>query len=585
MSIHHYYIGDAGTAVEITDQVRRGSWEYKEAAEEGSVPISSVIVDDSSLAFEVLGHREWYAIEDAAGTENRIFDGFVADQKITRGEIKGARQWELSVADLNSLIFKRVMTGSDCNRPIETDVARMTWLYGTDEAHAFYSTTNLSTASPVSMDAADYRGQQLSQVIDDCAQSSGKNWYLQYSVAAGKRLLWYGSADLSTYTSTLSLSNDPADLDTDAMSAGTAAVWPISEDTSLTRDPSRVFSGLYADIDGGATYRRRNSTETAFTWRRDARQSWPNVKTIPTAQARADAQLAYLKDQEHTITTSVTLPASLVHAIRPGMLIDVKATHLPNYDVAVSCRVLTRAIKQFGLDAYTLTLELAPVTVPNPVACSTSLATRVEADLSLQTYALHLITIPITPVADASLIFSLCLAANGNTPHDVDVVGTGAYTTLYSSDAASLGPGFGVLYAANHAAGATNVTASYTPGYSPTDASTWGGVAVAIATTATSPVQSKSATSASPLAVTLDSTPTPGNILLMAIGFRSASTPSLTTGGKTWTLVGTATAGYAPGVGTVWIYASCVNQGDTTGPYGDVNGVNQIVSVSEWTIS
>ena len=368
MSVAHYLVNDAGSAIDVTGYVRRG-WELKESAEEGAVAMSHVVFDDPDEDLTMRGHRAFYSVESAAGTENIFYYGFVASQDIGRGEIKGGRQWDVDLADINSVIFKRVMTGSDCDRPAETDVERIEWLLTTDEGHGFGTpTTNVSTASPVDMDASDYRGQMLSQVIDDCAQQSGANWYAQYWVADGEVELWYGASDLSTYASDLSLSNDPADLDTDAMTAGTATVWPLSEDTKLTRDPSRVFSGVLVNWDGGSTYRRYDSTETLFTWRRDAVMQAPNVHTSTKAIARNARYGATLNTQELTVTTSVTIPAALVDKIRPGMLIDVTATHLPDFESAVSCRVLNRSVKQFGLDAYTLTMELAPVPCTDPIS-------------------------------------------------------------------------------------------------------------------------------------------------------------------------------------------------------------------------
>jgi len=361
VSITHYLVNDSGSAIDITGYVRRG-WTLEEKAEEGAVAMSSVTLDDPNMDLTVRGHRAFYSVESTAGTENIVYYGFVADQKVRRGDIKGGREWEITLADINSLLFKRVMTGSDTNRPAETDVARIEWLLTTDEGNAFNGTpTNVSTASPVNMDAYDYRGQMASQVIDDCAQQSGANWYLQYSVTDGDEILWYGSSDLSTYPSTLSLSNDPADLDTDQMSAGTATVWPLSEDTTLTIDPSRVYSGLYANWDGGATYRRHSTTETLYTWRRDAVMDWPNVHTAAKAQARADAQIPLLALPDERLVTTVTLPASLAHELRPGMSLDVKAMHLPDFTTAKSCRIMSRKVKQFGLDAYSMELELSPI--------------------------------------------------------------------------------------------------------------------------------------------------------------------------------------------------------------------------------
>ncbi len=55
-------------------------------------------------------------------------------------------------------------------------------------------TTYLDTSGPVNMDAVDYRGQYVRDIIDDCAQQSGKNWYHLDVGTSGSTVFgtWYG---------------------------------------------------------------------------------------------------------------------------------------------------------------------------------------------------------------------------------------------------------------------------------------------------------------------------------------------------------------------------------------------------------
>lgn len=210
MTTRHFYLNASAVLEEMTSYVRRIGWEANEKAEEGAVGQWTIIVADPALTLDFKGWRRWLIVEDAStATDHVIFAGHVADQEISRGEgddfLPFGRVWTLAITDDNNRWARRVLRGTDCNRPAETDVARMQWLLGTDEVewgtYLTDVTTYVSTANPVNMDKADYRGQMVNQVVDDCAQASGKNWWIttiydgtgaytdnaNYAVAA-----WYG---------------------------------------------------------------------------------------------------------------------------------------------------------------------------------------------------------------------------------------------------------------------------------------------------------------------------------------------------------------------------------------------------------
>lgn len=163
---------------------------------------------------------------------------------------------------------------------------------------------------------------------------------------------------MTTYNSPLSLSNDPADWTDAALLAGSSLVWPISADTKLKRDPSRVFSGIYLPYEGGAVFRRRMATATTFT-HRDAIMPSLNVKSSTKAIARAVRYLDQLKDQDERITTTVELPRAIATKLRAGMMVRFKATHFPGYTSFRYCRVLSCSPKPVAAGArYRLALEL-----------------------------------------------------------------------------------------------------------------------------------------------------------------------------------------------------------------------------------
>ena len=368
MGARHYWIAPGETTwTEVVASIEIEEWQTKESAEEGTAPLMRVIVYDPDMVYDFVGHRPWRIIEDQiTDGDDIIYQGYIATQEISRGEgAKGeplGRVWALDISDANTLWARRAMLGADCNRPAETDVERMQWLLGTNEAAAFDDiTTYVSTDDPVDMDKNDYRGQMFNQIADDCAQQSGKNWYawVMWSGSAYEVFAWYGDDSLTDFSSTLSLTNDLDDLVMADIEDGTSLYWPISRDTKLARDPSRVFSGAVVPYDGGYAYAVDDDTADTYA-RRDSVQPAANVKTATKAKARARRYVNSLDEQDERITTSVEVPAALVNQLRQGMRIPYKATHQPGYEDYVWCRILNRALQQIYAGSwYRVTLELA----------------------------------------------------------------------------------------------------------------------------------------------------------------------------------------------------------------------------------
>lgn len=371
MSLTHYFRGDDGVVVEITDNVRLYTFETTMQAEEGSVGTSEVPVDDPSSELTIGGHRLFYSLEDAATGSNTVtYVGYTADRNVTRGPYKTdvGREWRVNLVDVNSVLSRRILTGSTANRPAETDVARIQWLAGTEEADIIDDFSMVDTTGAVMMDAVDYRGQRPDDVLNDCSQQSGKNYFLtNVGTFAGNFWLFYRQASDETYSSPLRLSNSLADVDD-------TWTFAISEDTKLRRDPSRVYSGIHLPYDGGTVYVTSAATANTFALKgRDASMPAENVKSLARATARANRYLADLDTEEDRITTSFRVPAAKVNFLREGMRVQFRAVHLPGYDSFTWLRCLTRTVKQDSEESYWVTVELsasdpAPVVPPASAA-------------------------------------------------------------------------------------------------------------------------------------------------------------------------------------------------------------------------
>lgn len=372
MAWHLWYANAGGTAIELTSYYdARIPWEFTEQAEEGSFGQSEFVFSDPDMVLDIDGHRRFWIIEDASEVTNDVIGaGYILDQEISRGEGDNfeplGRAWRVSIADKNALWHRRVMVGTDNARKAETDVARMAWLLATSEAYNFDDvSTYVASSSGTAMDKNDYRGQYFDQIMDDCAQASGRNWYaFEADQGSGRETIaWYNHDTVTAYTSPLFLSNDPNDWTDDALLDGTSLVWPISEDTKVKRDPTRIYSGVYLRYDQGrkAIYRRNTTTMAAYATR-DYVADYPNTRTKANAITRATRLLAKLNEPDIRIETTVQLPKGKAAMLRAGMRVPFRATHVDEFVDFQWCRVLSCTISPLqGGEAYRLRLTLAPV--------------------------------------------------------------------------------------------------------------------------------------------------------------------------------------------------------------------------------
>jgi len=373
-----YEAGIYSTSEEITDRVQLYTLDVAQNAEEGSVASSSILVEDPDGDYDVVGWRRVRIYEGLAASSNTLmYNGWVADREITRGTsalTAAARSWNVTMVDNNTVMDLRIENGTDANRPAETDVQRIQWLLTTTELNPVTVSEYVNASSPKQMDAVDYRGQRVRDVIDDCAQISGKNYfiYTKDATSFGGSLslgLWYDFVESTAYSSPLRLTNLLADVDS-------TWTFAIAEDTSLTRDPSRVYSGAYVRYDGGTVYEENITTANVFT-RRDAVYDASNVKSSTKATARALRYLTQSATEEDRIETAFWCPPDKVNFVREGMRIQFRATHLPQYESYQWLRVLSRKIKHVAETdrvGYLVSLTLTSGTLPeSPAGTPTTL--------------------------------------------------------------------------------------------------------------------------------------------------------------------------------------------------------------------
>jgi hypothetical protein len=378
MTLVWKYRNDDGDIVELVNGVQvmyardePGTDGLVVNAEEGSVGRSRIVVDDPTSSFRIRGHRKIFAVETEAIADIHkgvIYVAYSSFREIVEGSpFDGiGRSVSIDLDDLNTVFDRRHLEGADAKRPAETDVQRAQWLYATNEMSLVDSDEYLSTEDPVQLDAADLRGQKVSQVWDDMAVQSGKNWYLiqkdlgHASDPTSGYVLWYGHGTLEEWISDVRISNVPDDIDGDE--TGFTFAPAAAPDTKWKRDPSRVVSGVRVNYDGGSTYVRRGQTAIDFAiGGRDATISAPNVKTKKAAAARGNRYLRDNATEEDSIMTSIVVPASMVNALTWGHYVRIKLSWLADLGYGtdfVWMRVVNRTVRQVGNDVYEIAVEL-----------------------------------------------------------------------------------------------------------------------------------------------------------------------------------------------------------------------------------
>lgn len=360
MPAQYIYKVSTSSNVDFSARVRAYQTSMSANAEQGSVAMSQVIVDDDDAGINIVGLHQFDWKESSESSNSRtIHRGFIADRTVTRGlsnKVGQGRRWTVSVADMNSIISRRIMLGSDANRPAETDLARVQWLMGTSEFNLVTDTSLVSIANTVPMDAADYRNQTCQDILDDVSQQSGKNFFIWLNEipATPTYGLFYDFPDGTAYPSTIRLSNVLSDVDS-------STTFAVSEgDTKLVRDPGRVYSGVVEPYVGGQVYVQDESIATAFQ-RRDTTAPSVNVRTASAANARA---LRYIQDaasEDDVITTSYQVPLAKVNRLMPGMLVSARFSHLPGYNTFSNMRVLNRTVTAESEEFYRVMVDLSGV--------------------------------------------------------------------------------------------------------------------------------------------------------------------------------------------------------------------------------
>jgi len=341
-------------------------------AELGTVGIAGIPFDDPAGTLTVAGWQTFTVDEDQGPAgQQRLWTGYIADRKYQRGlgtslVTGGARLIDTSIVELNTILSFRLFPPSDtaAKRPAETDVQRVQWLLTTTYLKpTVHDYGFVNTSGGVNMDAADYRGQSAYSLLSDCAQASGKNFFIYFDESKNAVGLYYDLDTNNNYTCTLKLSDLLSDWDG-------VTTFAYDTDAYLERDPSRVYSGVQVPYSGTASPAYVTSATIASNFvARDTTAPNVNTKSSAVATASGNRYLSSINTESDRIYLTVQLPASKVTLIRAGMRIQLKSTYMPDLSSFTYCRIMRVEAKQDEMtpDLYNLAMELIPPDPTPPV--------------------------------------------------------------------------------------------------------------------------------------------------------------------------------------------------------------------------
>lgn len=362
-------------------------------AELGAVGISSARLDDPTATAgnagdAIVGLKQLSITElDAPSGNRRIGEFYIADRRYYRGTqgaspslMTGpARVIDMSLSDINSFLHFRILRTGEANgsnttfnRPAETDVERVTALLAVPFIADTLFNGLVSSDGPVNMDAVDYTGQTPGDVLNDCAQQSGKNYFVfydesgTYTPSPGDFALFYDSNSSTAYPAAVA-DTQVSNVLTDLSAGGGGPVWYPLQDATLVRDPSRVISGAFFNNGSNSVYVTNPTTSYTFGWR-DAVGNSQDLTTVAQTTARGNRYLAENSTEDDRLTFKLKLPAAHVNDWKEGQWAQVRFTHLPGYEAFTNVRCLCRTVASDEMtdQFYNVTYECTPMAGGTP---------------------------------------------------------------------------------------------------------------------------------------------------------------------------------------------------------------------------
>src|SRR5207249_3258478 len=115
--------------------------------------------------------------------------------------------------DVNGVFSLRVIRGNAAKRPAETVSARLAWLLASPWVYYTLDEGEVASGITTTLSATDYRGQYAANVLGDCSEMTGYNYFAYINPATGHQCLYFRPANYTGFASTLRFTNVTGDVD------------------------------------------------------------------------------------------------------------------------------------------------------------------------------------------------------------------------------------------------------------------------------------------------------------------------------------------------------------------------------------
>src|SRR5436190_6405697 len=314
------------------------------SAADGTMSQGAIVFDDPTGVLDVHGWQIVRVDEPECSSARTLFYGPVGDHIERRGpyRLAGGREIDTTINDSNIFLNCRIITGTDANRPAETDTARLAWLLASASLSGLVYDLGLVAGAGRLFDATNYRGQYPLDVLADLIAPRGQIFFTYWSQTLQRVGLFYDSPTATTFTSPLSLTNVNSEVDSTHLA--------VNEDWEQAYDASDVYDHIRYVYAGGAYYAANATTTAAFfnnvIGSRSLTVENDRVGLESTAATFSARILARDGAENPTMSGTLKIPAAQVGLIQAGMRIAVHLTHLTGFQTVAYSRVKSLTIAQ-----------------------------------------------------------------------------------------------------------------------------------------------------------------------------------------------------------------------------------------------
>jgi hypothetical protein len=282
------------------------------ASANGEGSQGGIVFEDVDSDFSIQGWMPITVDEPDCTAAPRLFTGYVADRKYSRGPYRAAasHQIDTTINDTMVLMSFLLITGTDGKRPAETHIERIDWLLGSSYIPGGLVTDLglVDRSAPRPFEEADYRGQYAADVLSDLAGPIFRMWFTYWDQDEEAIGLFFDTPGSTTNTSTLAISNDLSDVDD-------STTFAPYVDGALAADPSEVYAKIRYTYRNGTIIENDSDTRDAFfpdLGYRGLQVNNDRVGLESTARNMADNLLEKYSAEAEILTFTVRLPSTHV---------------------------------------------------------------------------------------------------------------------------------------------------------------------------------------------------------------------------------------------------------------------------------